>query len=114
MIRLWRRQPIATTAFVLALVLALFFGVRLVSRAIYWSDPAHIHQPPEAWMTLGYLGRSWHVDPAELAAVLDLDPAARRGRRLEEIAADQGVPVQTVIDRLTARLALETPRLPPP
>lgn len=112
MIRLFRRQPIATTAFVLALALAAFFGWRFVDRAIYWSDPTHIHQTPAPWMTLGYLGRSWHVDPRELAAALALDPDARRGRRLEEIAADQGVPVADVIARLNARLAQETTRAP--
>lgn len=112
--RLWRRAPVALVGFALALALSLFFGWRMVDRAIYWSDPAHIHQTPEPWMTLGYIGQSWHVDPHDLAVALALDPEARRGRRLSEIAADQGVPVEVVIDRLSARLSRETTRLPPP
>ncbi len=112
--RLWHRQPVALIGFVLALAVAGFFAWRFVDRAIYWSDSAHIHQAPQPWMTLGYVARSWLVDPHDLATALNLDPGAQRGRRLEEIAADQGVPVQEVIDRLNARLAQETLSPPPP
>ncbi|MDO5657735.1 MAG: hypothetical protein Q4G36_05380 [Paracoccus sp. (in: a-proteobacteria)] len=108
--RIVAANPLAAIALVLALALSGFFGWRLVDRALYWSDPAHIHQPPAPWMTIGYLARSWHIAPDELAQALDLPPDHPRRRNFAEIAAEQGVPVSDVLNRLSARLAQETAR----
>ncbi|MDO5529501.1 MAG: hypothetical protein Q4F71_08865 [Paracoccus sp. (in: a-proteobacteria)] len=117
--RVLRGQRLLALAFVAAMLLTLGLGWRLVDRAIYWSDPAHLHQTPAPWMTVGYLARSWHIAPEELAEALDLPPERRRGRSFAEIAAMQGVPVSEVMARLNARLAEETIRAekgrsPPP
>lgn len=108
--RVFRANRLLAVALVLAVALSGFFGWRLVDRALYWSDPAHIHQRPAPWMTIGYLSRSWHMPPSELAQALDLPPDHPRGRNFSEIAADQGVPVSDVLDRLSARLAQESLR----
>lgn len=108
--RVFKANRLLAVALVLAVALSGFFGWRLVDRALYWSDPAHIHQPPAPWMTIGYLSRSWHIPPDELARALDLPPDHQRRRNFAEIAADQGVPVSDVLERLSARLAQEALR----
>lgn len=105
--------PLAA-AFLLAVALTGFFGFRMVDRALYWTNPAHAQQMPEGWMTIRYLARSWHLPPDELAGTIGLGKAETRGRRLSEIAQQQGIPLAALIARLNARLAAETPRKTPP
>lgn len=99
MLVLWRRHPILTLAFGVAVALSVFFATRLVGRMIYWSDPAHQNQSIEGWMTPGYIARSWGVEPAALGL-----PVVR-GQPLVEIAKDQGVPLDVMIAQLTQALA---------
>lgn len=99
-----RRHPFVVAAFVLALVLSLYFIGRITYRAVYWSQ--HREQPVAGWMTLGYVGRSWGVDPRDLHARAGL-PVPDRGNplTLEEIARDQGVPASEIIALVEATLA---------
>lgn len=104
--RLWRDNRLALIGFCMALTLVAFFAVRLVVQTIYWSNPAHIHQMPEGWMTPGYVERSWHMPPRALAGVLDITPGpGQRGRTLAEIAADQGIPLDELMARLNDHLS---------
>jgi hypothetical protein len=104
--QLARTRPRLVLAFVLALALALFFGGRIAVRAIYWANPAHHNQAIEGWMTAGYIGRSWGVDPAALDALAGLPLPSVKGhpQPLVEIAADRGVPVAEVIAEVEAAL----------
>ena len=108
LVRLWRDQRAVLIAFVLALGLTLFFGGRMVLRAIYWADPEHRQQAPEPWMTPGYLARSWHLPIAEVDAILGISNGraltAPERPPLEAIARAQGLPVQGLIARLTTEL----------
>jgi hypothetical protein len=63
---LWRQHPWAPSGFALATLVTLFFLVRLAVQAVYWSDPAHRNMVPQPWMTVGYIGRSWGLDPAAI------------------------------------------------
>lgn len=105
--QLWRRHRLAILGFGLALVLVLVFAVRLTVAAFYWSDPAHRRATPEGWMTMGYLARSWQLDPAALAAHLGLDPGTARGVTLAQLARARAIPE----DRLLADLAAALPDL---
>ncbi|MCL7463896.1 hypothetical protein [Phaeovulum sp. NW3] len=105
--QLWRRHRLAILGFGLALALVVVFAVRLTVAAFYWSDPAHRRIPPEGWMTMGYLARSWQLDPAELAAHLGLEPGSARGLTLAELARARAIPE----DRLLADLAAALPDL---
>jgi hypothetical protein len=98
MIRLWRSRPILTTAFFLACALTLFFAVRFVVQAVYWSS--HQEEPVQPWMTVGYVARSWGLDPREIDGLAGLPTPDVKGHSqpLAEIAKDRGVPVETVID----------------
>lgn len=90
-LRLWRRQRILTSAFLLALALAIFFAGRTIFFVVYWSDPARQDLPPEPWMTIGYVAHSWHVPVEKLARDLDLPPPPKDGPRpsLERLADER-------------------------
>lgn len=104
--QLARARPRLVMAFALAVALALFFGGRIAVRAIYWANPTHHNQAIEGWMTAGYIGRSWGVDPAELDALAGLPLPSVKGhpQPMVEIAADRGVPVAVVIAEVEAAL----------
>ena len=61
--KLWRSRPFATTGFLLAAAVTLFFVIRITASAIYWHNPAHHNESVKPWMTFGYFARSWQIDP---------------------------------------------------
>jgi hypothetical protein len=102
---LWRVRPWLTSAFVLACAVTLFFGGRFVAYSVYWAT--HQEVPVEPWMTVGYVARSWGLDPRELdaAAGLPLPEVKGRPQPLSEIATDRGVPVAEIIAEVEAAVA---------
>src|SRR3989338_4750661 len=98
MLTLWRQRPYLVSAFLLACAVTLFFGARFVTKAVYWADPAHHNQAVQGWMTVGYIGKSWNIDPRRLDELAKLP--------LVEIARDRGVSVETVIAEVEAALAI--------
>lgn len=116
MLQLWRARPVLMSSFLLACAVTLFFGVRFVSQAIYWSDPTHHNQSVQGWMTVGYIGRSWSLDPRRLDALAGLPLPETKGRPqpLVEIARDRGVPVDQVIAEVEAAIALMRQQAPAP
>jgi hypothetical protein len=98
MIRLWRSRPILTSAFLLACALTLFFAGRFVVQAVYWSS--HDEAPVQPWMTVGYVARSWGLDPHAIDTLAGLPTPEVKGhpQPLAEIAKDRGVPVETLIE----------------
>jgi hypothetical protein len=86
--------------FVLALALTLFFAVRTIGSAIYWNDPQNQDRPPEGWMPLGYVARSWDVPRDMLAHEVGLRPGTEPRRNLDLIARDEGIPLETLIARI--------------
>ena len=96
MIAVIRRHPVLVAAFALALALSLFFAGRITYRAVYWSQ--HRFESVQPWMTVGYVGRSWGLDPRAIDARAGL-PIPDRGHplTLEQIARDRGVPVAQII-----------------
>lgn len=111
--RLWAEQRAVLLAFLLALALAGFFGGRMISRALFWADPAHHHQPPEGWMTPGYIARSWHVDVKQVDAILGIED----GRKLvgddrptlDAIAKALDLPLADLVAKLEAGLPAAVP-----
>jgi hypothetical protein len=102
--QLWRQRPVLTSAFLLACAVTLFLAGFTVTRAVYWSN--HREEPVSAWMTVGYVGRSWGLDPRELDAVAGLPVPEERGHplTLAEIARDRGVPVTDIIAEVEAAI----------
>jgi hypothetical protein len=101
---LWKVRPVLTFAFLLACALTLFFAGATVWRGVYWA--MHREEPVSAWMTVGYIGRSWGLDPREIDAVAGLPLPKVKGypQPLSEIAKDRGVPVEDVIADVEAAL----------
>lgn len=96
---IWKRQPIATIAFVIAVVLAGFYGVRVIGRVVYWANPAHHAQAPEGWMTVGYIAKSWRLKKPDVGAALDLQPEEYR-KPLAAIARARGIPLAELVSEL--------------
>lgn len=96
----WRKAPWLMSAFALALALTLFFGSRMIIGAIYWADPRHIDQDIAGWMSPGYVAMSWDVPREVMIEVLGQSPNDGGPRRLEDIAADRGVPLDTLIAQI--------------
>ena len=93
--------------FVLAAAVTLFFMVRIVVSAIYWSDPAHHNETVKPWMTVGYIAKSWHLDPREIDRIAGLpSPEGHGPWTIEQIAKARGVAVDEVISQVNAVVAL--------
>jgi hypothetical protein len=69
---------------------------------VYWAT--HQQEPIRSWMTVGYVARSWGLEPRALdtEAGLPIPEVKGRPQTLEEIARDRGVPVTEVIAGLEA------------
>ena len=104
MIGLAKRHPILVFAFVLALAASLFLAGRIAYRAVYWAQ--HRNVAVEPWMTMGYVVRSWGLDPREMDQRAGL-PVPEKGKpfTLEQIARDRGVPVSDVISLVEQTIA---------
>jgi len=106
--RLWAEQRGALIAFLVALSLAGFFGGRMISRALFWADPAHHQQVPEGWMTPRYVAKSWHVPVEVVDAILGIEDARTLVKdgppTLEAIARALDVPLPDLIAHLQTGL----------
>lgn len=99
---MWTVAPIATVLLALALVAALYFGVRSATH------PMRIEreQAVAAWMTPRYIARSWRVPPEVMQEALDLPvPRPDGPLSLTQLAKLRGVPVEVVIAELEAAIA---------
>lgn len=105
LIALWRARPVLTSAFLLACALTPVFAARFTLYTFYWAS--HHQMPVQPWMTVGFIARSWGLDPRALDAAAGLPPPERKGhpQPLTEIARDRGVPVADVIAEVEAAIA---------
>jgi hypothetical protein len=104
--RLFQNHPFAVSGFVLATAVTLFFIVRIIVSALYWANPAHHNETVKPWMTVGYIAKSWDLDPRQIDALAGLPgPEVHGPWTIREIAEARGVPVQQVIDQVNATLA---------
>jgi hypothetical protein len=101
--RIWRRHRLLSLAFLLAVALSVGFAVRTLHRV-----PRFGAQPDLAiagWMTPRLVGHARGIPPDVMAAALGLQPGAARGRTLDQIASEAGVPVAEIIARIEAAAA---------
>jgi hypothetical protein len=95
---LWRQNRVLLVGFAFGLIVTLFFAVRLVVHAIYWSQ--HRDSDLAEWMTIGYVAQSYHIERDDLARAVGLEPGSGRRLTIAEIArrTDQSVDeVETVL-----------------
>lgn len=103
---LWTHHRIPFVAFVTLLCVAGYFAFNAIEAAIYWNDPRHQDQPLAAWMTPRYVAQSYDIPPRVLGPALFLDPGdPPRRRRLEDIAAENRVTLDTLQQRINEATA---------
>ena len=103
--RAWRRHPVLTALFVLAILVTSGFAARTAIFVVYWSDPTHRDATIEGWMTPGYVARSWHVAPDVVAVALGVEIGEGHGLTLEALARERGVPLSQIEASLAAAIA---------
>lgn len=103
---LWTQHRIAFVTFITLLFGACYFAVNAIAAAVYWNDPRHQDQALAAWMTPRYVAQSYGIPPNVLGPALFLDPTEPPRRlRLEDIAATNGVTLDTLQQRVTQATA---------
>lgn len=103
---LWTDHRLAFTAFLMLLCATCFFAFKGIAAAVYWNDPRHQDQPLAEWMTLRYVAQSYNIPPEVIGPALYFDPAeAPRRARLDNIAAENGVTLDTLQQRVTQATA---------
>lgn len=107
--RAWARHPVLTGVFLAAVVLMAVFAVRSTLFVIYWSDPAHHEQPIEGWMTPRYIMHSWKVPPEVVLDAIGRPAMPGKRQNLDEIAEQQGISTEELIDRVTRAVEASGP-----
>lgn len=102
---LWRQNRPLLVGFGLALIVTLFFAVRLVVHAVYWSQ--HRDAELAGWMTIGYVAQSYDVERADLARAVGLEPGSGRRLTIAEIARRTGQSVGEIETALLSAIQAE-------
>ena len=102
---LWRQNRFLLVGFALALLVTLFFAVRLVVHAVYWSQ----HRDAELadWMTIGYVAQSYDVERDDLARAVGLEPGSGLRLTIAEIARRTGRSVDEIETALLSAIQAE-------
>lgn len=101
-LRNFKHNKLATSIFLLAAGVFLFFTIRLVFFLLYWADPSHRQQAPEPWMTPRYVAHSWGLDPQEVRNSIGLTERPKSRPTLKYIATQRGVPIEIILRELDA------------
>lgn len=97
--QIFTRHPRLVSALALASVVTLFFAFRFIFGVIYWSQ--HAEEPIRAWMTVGYVGKSWDIPPRKIDDIAGLPkPIDGKPFTLQEIADQRGVSVDVIIKKV--------------
>lgn len=103
--RIWRRNPILTLAFLLALGACVFFSFRAVNMAMVLANRAE--KPVAGWMTPRYIARAYGLDRDDLARLLATTDREDARQPLYSLAREQGVPVTDLIAEIQALVAAQ-------
>ena len=99
MSRAARRPRWLIAAFGLALILFIAFALHALWVVTHLGPSPG---PVQAWMTPGYIMRTYDIPPEVMAQTLGLEPGSARGKTLEEVAATQGVPLDALLASVQA------------
>ena len=86
-------------AFGLALVLFIAFALHAL-WVVTHLDPSP--GPVQAWMTPGYIMRTYGIPPEVMTQTLGLEPGSARGKTLEEIATERVIPLEVLLASVQA------------
>ncbi len=102
MLALWRSHKLLLIAFMLAAVLTIGFGVRMLLFSVYWSDPDHQNQPLESWMTPRYVALSYKIERDDVRKIFGIEQSPETRMTLQSIAKLQGVTLEAMQSQLDA------------
>jgi hypothetical protein len=106
------RQWTMLLIFALVVTATGLFAVRTVRRAIYWRQ--HRNEPIRPWMTLPYVAHSNRVPARVLYEALGIPHRPGDRRPLKQIAREQNVSVDQIIETLQrAIVQFQQTNLPP-
>jgi len=94
-----RRPRRLIAAFGLALVLFITFALHAL-WVVTHLDPSP--GPVQAWMTPGYIMRTYGIPPEGMTQTLGLEPGSARGKTLEEIATERVIPLEVLLASVQA------------
>lgn len=98
--RIWRKNPILTLAFVLALTACFVFMGRAMNMALILANRAD--KPVAGWMTPRYIARSYGLERDDLGAILSITDGDDARQPLYSLAQEQDVPVDDLITAIQA------------
>lgn len=101
--KLRRHQWLVVAAFLLVLIFTGLHAFRAVRHAVYWSH--HRDEPIHAWMSVGYVSRSYRVPQRILYDALGLQHAPHDRKPIRQIAREQNRSVREVIAVLENAIA---------
>ena len=93
------------SVFLLALAVALWFGVQFVLQFIYFHDPRNQDVELKGWMTPKYVVLTYDLPRSLVAEILGLTDPSQRGRPLRRIADDLGLTMEELTERVRAEAA---------
>lgn len=103
---LWAHHRAILLAFGGVVAMIAFFGIKTLSAAIYWMDPAHQDQDLAPWMTPRYIAASYKLPPEVLGPALFLEKDAPPRRiSLGNIAFENGQTMEEMQIRIDAAAA---------
>ena len=106
-----RRRYLLIGGFVIALVVTLFFGYRLVRRILFRPS----REPIREWMDVGYIARAYGIPPYVLEEVIGIPYGPPPDRRpIAAIARAQGKTSAEVVKLIQDRINKGPPYPPPP
>lgn len=103
--RIWRKNPVLTLAFLLALGACLFFAFRAVNMAVVLVNRAE--KPVAGWMTPRYIARSYGIAREDLARILATTDREDARQPLYSLAREQDVPVADLIAAIQALVSAQ-------
>ena len=101
---LWHHHRWLLVAFSTALVLTLFFAVKLFLFAPHWMGPRPDPGPIAGWMTPKFLVHAYHLPPGGLERTLGYAFQQKNPQTLSEIAVAKGVTVIALIAKIQAQI----------
>lgn len=105
------RQWTMLVIFALVVTVTGLFAVRTVRRTIYWRQ--HRDEQIRPWMTVPYVAHSYRIPPRVLYEALGIPHRPGDRRPLKQIAREQNISVDQVIETLQ-RAILNSQRTNPP
>ncbi|MFN4157175.1 MAG: hypothetical protein ACK4GO_02035 [Gemmobacter sp.] len=102
--RLWRDQRLAFLAFLAALIVTLVLLGRVAVIAVFWANPANRDVVIKAWMTPGYVARSYRVAPSVVFEAIPYAPIPGDPRTIAQIATETGRSADDITATLQAAI----------